>query len=151
TATLNGAGNITSIQNSAWTVSGAARIDNGMTFSGTGNTITVGANSSLTLNGAVTIPDASALNLSSQTAQLIVGGNVQINEAAGDFNWVGPGAAVTTVNGTGQLSLTVNHINPGNDFFTGTLNLQDNGDVTVDNVANAWTMAGTVHKSNVGT
>ncbi len=151
TATLNGAGNITSIQNSVWTISGAAQIDNGLTFVGTANTITVGANSSLTLNGAVTIPDASALNLSSSTAQLIIGGNVHINEPAGDFNWDGPGVASTTIQGTGQLTLDVNRVDTTDDVYGGTLNLNDNGDVAVNNAAANWTLAGTINKNNSGT
>src|SRR4051812_164970 len=149
-ATLNGAGNITSIASTALTVSGAARIDNGMTFTGTANTITVGANSSLTLGGTVSIPDASAVSLTS-TSELIISGNTTITEAAGDFNWDGPGVATTTVKGAGQLSLTVNRVDTTDDVYGGTLNLVDNGDVSVDNVANVWTMAGTVHKSGIGT
>ncbi|MGD9637110.1 MAG: beta strand repeat-containing protein, partial [Pirellulales bacterium] len=150
-ATLNGAGAITSIQNSTWTITGAARIDNDMTFIGTTNTITVNANSSLTLNGSVTIPDASALSMTSSTDQLIIGGEVSINEAAGDFNWDGPGTAATTVQGTGQLTLNVNRVDTTDDVYGGTLNLNDDGDVSVNNTANVWTLAGTLNKNNVGT
>src|SRR5262249_52220202 len=82
---------------------------------------------------------------------LIISGNTSVNEAAGDFNWDGTAAATTTVTGTGQLSLTVNHVDAGDDTFNGTINLQDSGDVSVDNVANLWTMAGTLNKNNVGT
>src|SRR4051812_27471103 len=64
-ATLNGAGKITSITGATFTVTGAAVIANDMAFSGTANTITVGANSSLTLGGTVSIPDASAVSLTS--------------------------------------------------------------------------------------
>jgi hypothetical protein len=150
-ATLNGAGKITSITGATFTVSGAALIANDMTFTGTANTVTVNANSSLELGGTVTMADASAMNLSQGTSELIISGNTTVTEAAGDFNWDGPGIATTTVKGTGQLNLTVNRVDTTDDLYGGTLNLVDNGDVTVDNAANVWTMAGTVHKSGTGT
>ncbi|HEV3409452.1 MAG TPA: hypothetical protein VG095_04115, partial [Chthoniobacterales bacterium] len=61
TATLNGPAGITSIANSAFTITGAALITNNLTFTGTANTITLNTASSLTLAGTVNIPDASAL------------------------------------------------------------------------------------------
>jgi len=150
-ATLNGAGAVTSITTSAFTVTNSAVITNDMAFSGTANTITVNANSTLELAGTVTIPDASALTLTSNTSALIISGNTTVTEAAGDFNWDGPGTVGTTVKGTGQLNLTVAHVNAGNDTYTGTLNLDDDGDISVNNGANAWTMGGTIHKRNAGT
>lgn len=150
-ATLNGAGNITDIQGAAFTVTGAAVITNNMTFTGTANTITLNANSSLELAGTVALPDASAMIVPSSTSELIISGSTTVTEAAGDFNLDGSGTATTTIKGTGQLSLTVNHVDQGDDLFGGTLNLDDDGDMFVNNVANVWTMAGTLHKRNAGT
>ncbi len=122
-----------------------------MIFVGMANTITVNASSSLELAGTVTIPDASALNLASSTSQLIISGNTTVTEAAGDFNWDGPGAAATTIKGTAQLTLNVNRVDTTDDVYGGTLNLNDNGDVAVNNAAANWTMAGTINKNNAGT
>jgi hypothetical protein len=149
-ATLNGAGDITSATNTAITVaSGSARIENDVTFTGTANTITVMNNSSLDFEGDVTLPDASAVSLTS-SSQLIVGGSMAVSEAAGDFNWDGTGTATTTVKGTGQLTLTVNRVDTTDDVYGGTLNLDDDGGVSINNVANVWTMDGTLHKRNAG-
>lgn len=150
-ATLNGAGKITDIQGATFTITGAAVISNDMTFTGTANTITLNANSSLELGGSVAIPDASALTLPSSTSELIISGSTTVTEAAGDFNWDGTGTATTTVKGTGQLSLNVSHVDLGDDLYGGTLNLDDDGDVSVNNAANLWSMAGTIHKHNAGT
>ena len=73
-----------------------------------------------------------------------------MTEVTGDFDWDGAGTATTTIKGTGQLTLNVNHVDVTNDLYGGTLNLDDDGDVTVNNVANVWTMAGTIHKRNAG-
>jgi hypothetical protein len=121
-----------------------------MTFTGTANLITLNANSSLELGGTVTIPDASALVVPSSSSELIISGNTTVTELAGDFDWDGAGTATTTIKGTGQLTLNVNHVDMTNDLYGGTLNLDDDGDVTVNNVANVWTMAGTIHKRNAG-
>ncbi len=150
-ATLNGPGAITDIADADFTVAGDAVIANDMTFSGTANTITVNANSSLTLGGAVTIPDASALSFASSTAELIVSGSLVVNEAAGNFNWDGPGTATTTVEGTGSLSLIVNFVDSADNTYGGTLNLNDGGDLTVNNAINSWQAAGTVNKNGAGT
>ena len=88
-ATLNGPGNVTSILLSAFTVTGAAVIDNDLTFVGTTNTITLNIGSSLTLSGTVTIPDASAITRISTDTLIIIGGSTTISEAAGDFDWDG--------------------------------------------------------------
>lgn len=149
-ATLNGAGKITDIQGAAFTVTNAAVIANDMAFTGVANTITVNANSSLELGGAVTIPDASALVFSASTSQLIVSGNASVIELAGDFNWDGPGSAITTVEGAGTLTVNVNHVDVGDDVYGGTLNLNDNADVSVNTAANLWTMAGAINKNNAG-
>lgn len=149
-ATMNGPASITDIAGATLTINGDAVIANNMAFSGTANVITVNANSSLELGGTVTMPDASALAMA-LTAELIVSGSTTVNEAAGDFNWDGSGAAITTVKGTGALSLAVNRIDTGDDVYGGTLNLLDDGDVAVNNVANVWTLAGTLNKQNPGT
>lgn len=150
-ATLNGPGAITDIADADFTITGDAVIDNNMTFSGTANTITLNANSSLELGGAVTIPDASALTIASSSAELIVSGSLVVNEAAGNFNWDGPGTATTTIEGTGLLSLIVNFIDTADNTYGGTLNLNDGGDVTVNNAINSWQAAGTVNKNGAGT
>jgi hypothetical protein len=151
-ATLNGAGAITSIAGAAFTITGDAVIANNMTFAGTANTITVGANASLTLNGTVAIPQASALVLGSGS-ELIVGGATTITDAANDFDWDGPatGPANTTVQGTGILTLIVLRIDVGSDTYNSTLNLNDDGDLTVNEIGASWTMAGTLNKNNAGT
>ena len=149
-ATLNGPGSITDIAGATFNITGAAVIANNMAFTGTANVVTVNASSSLTLGGTVTMADASSLSQTS-TSELIITGNTTVNEVAGDFNWDGPGVATTTISGTGQLSLTVNRVDTTDDVYGGTLNLNDNGGVFVNNVANAWTMAGVINKSNAGT
>jgi hypothetical protein len=149
-ATLNGPGSITDIAGAAFNITGDAVITNNMAFTGTANVVTVNANSSLTLGGTVTMTDASSLSLTS-SSELIITGNSAVNEVAGDFNWDGPGVATTTISGTGQLSLTVNRVDTTDDVYGGTLNLNDNGDLSVNNVANAWTLAGVMNKNNAGT
>lgn len=149
-ATLNGPGNITSITGATFTITNAALIQNDMAFNGTANVITVNANSSLELGGAVVIPDASALVFSASSSQLIVSGDTSVIELGGDFNWDGPGTAVTTVEGAGTLTINVNHVDSGNDTYGGTLNLNDNADVSVNTAANLWTMAGAINKNNAG-
>ena len=74
-----------------------------------------------------------------------------MNVIGEDFNWDGPGTATTTVQGTGFLSMAVDQVDTGNDIYGGTLNLNDNGDVSVQNTANLWTLAGTINKNNAGT
>ena len=150
TATMNGPAAVTSIASSAFTVTGAAIISNDLAFTGTANTITLNAGASLQLDGTVTIPDASALVLTS-SSHLIVAGATSVTEAAGDFNWDGPGSAPTTVRGTGLLTLNVNRVDTTDDVFGGTLNLDDNGDATVNVTATSWTLAGTLNKNNAGT
>ena len=86
------------------------------------------------------------------TAHLNIGGSTTITEAAGDFDWDGGGAVTTTVQRIrASLTLNVNHIDVGNDVFDGTLNLNDNGDIAVNNAGPTWTMAGTLNKNNAGT
>jgi hypothetical protein len=150
-ATINGAGNITDIQGATFTITNAAVINNNMTFTGTANTLNVNANSSLELGGTVNIADASMINLAASSSELIISGNTNVTELAGEFNWDGTGVSTTTIKGSGQLTLNVNRVDNGDDLYGGTLNLDDNGNVTVNNVANIWTMAGTIHKRNSGT
>lgn len=149
TATMNGPGAITSITGATFTIGGSAQIDNNMTFAGTANVINVNANSTLTLNGVVSIADASALNLG-DTAHLVVGNLLTITEPAGEFNWDGPGNAITTVKGTALLSIDVIRVDNGNDIFEGILNLDDSADVSVVVAATNWTMQGTLNKNNNG-
>ncbi|MFT3784574.1 MAG: PEP-CTERM sorting domain-containing protein [Tepidisphaeraceae bacterium] len=149
-ATLNGAGKITSITGATFSITNAAVITNDMTFSGTANTITVNGNSSLELAGTVTVPHAAAFVFPTSTSELVISGTTAINDVAGDFNFDGTGISTTTVKGNGALNLTVNHVDQGDDLYGGTLNLVDNGDLFVNNVANVWTMAGTIHKSSAG-
>lgn len=150
-ATMNGPAEVTDVQNSAFTITGDAAISNNLAFTGTANSIAVNAGSSLTLGGTVTLPDASALNFVASSAELVVTGSTSISEPAGNFNWDGPGTAVTTVSGTGSLSLNVNLVDTGDNIYGGTLNLNDNGDLTVNNAINSWQAAGTVNKNNAGT
>lgn len=155
TATLNGSAAVTSILSSAFTVTNAAVIDNDMTFTGTANTITINADSTLRLNGLVQISDASAINLTANSSELVIGGNVTISEPTGEFNWDGPGAlgsATTTLLGTGSLSLNVAHIDGGaNNVYNGTLNMNDNADLAVENSIGQWQINGTLNKNGVGT
>ena len=121
-----------------------------MTFVGTTNTITLNNGSSLTLGGTVTIPDASAI-MRPSTDTLIITGSTTISEAAGDFDWDGGGFATTTVSGSGVLTIAVDQVDTvGNDIFNGTLNLNDNGDLSVSVTAAEWQMAGTLNKNGVG-
>jgi hypothetical protein len=149
-ATLNGPGDITSITGATFTITNSALIQNDMTFSGTANVMTVSANSSLELGGVVTIPDASALVFSASSSQLIVSGSTSVIELAGDFNWDGPGTATTTVEGVGALTINVNRVDTADDTYGGTLNLNDNADISVNNAANLWTLAGAINKNNAG-
>lgn len=147
-ARLNGTAAITSIAGAAFTIAGDASIANNMTFVGTANTITLGANASLTLGGTVALPHAPAVVLGSGS-ELVIGGATTITDAANDFNW--DGAATTTIQGTGILTLNVDQIDVGNDTFNSALNLNDNGDLTVNVTGTSWTMAGTLNKNNAGT
>ncbi len=149
-ATMNGPADVTSIANSVLTVTGDAVIVNDMTFVGAANTVTLNANSSLTLSGLVSM-SPSTLNIASSSAELIITGSFVSNAGAEDFNWDGPGTATTTISGTGAMTLNVDQVDTGNDTYGGTLNLNDNGDVSVQNTANQWTAAGTINKNNAGT
>lgn len=144
-ATLNGPAAITSIANSAFTISNAAVIANNLTFTGSANTVTLNAGATLTLAGTIGFNDASALVFAGG-AHLIVTGNTFITEAGGDFNWDGNGTAITTVSGSGSLVVNVDQIDVGDDIFNGTINLIDGGDLNVSTTANSWTMAGTLNK-----
>ncbi len=102
-------------------------------------------------NGTTSITTAAGYVPANLTAQTIVNGTMTVTDAAGNFNWDGNGTAPTTINGTGQLTLNVNRIDTTDDVYGGTLNLNDNGDVAVNNAAANWTMAGTLNKNNAGT
>jgi hypothetical protein len=150
-ATLNGAGDITSIVGATFTVAGSALIANDMTFVGPGNTVTTASGATLALGGTVAVPDASMFGFGASSF-FVVSGATTITEAAGDFDWDGgSGTVTTTIQGTGQLTLNVDHVDIASDTFNGTLNLNDNGDVAVNVTPGFWTMAGTVNKNNAGT
>ena len=53
--------------------------------------------------------------------------------------------------GIGLLTIAVDQVDTvGNDIFNGTLNLNDNGDLSVSVTAAEWQMAGTLNKNGVG-
>jgi hypothetical protein len=148
-ATLNGAGAITAINGASFTIAGDAVIANNMTFSGAANSINVAANGSLALNGTVAIPQATAIALGAGS-ELIIGGAATITDAANDFDWDG-NPANTTIQGTGILTLNVDQIDVGSDTYNSTLNLNDDGDLTVNVTGTSWAMAGTLNKNGAGT
>ena len=113
----------------------------GGSFTNSGTTI---------FNGTTNITTAVGYAPNTLTAQTIVNGSTTINDAAGNFNWDGPGAATTTVNGTGVFTVTANQIDTSDDIFGGTINLNDDADLGVSVAANVWTMAGTLNKNNSG-
>ncbi len=149
-ATMDGAGSVTNIANSTFAVTGGAVIGNNLTFSGAANSVSINATSTLTLGGTVSMPPL-ALNFVASTAALGITGAFSSIGAAEDFNWDGPGSAITTISGNGSMSLTVDQVDTGNDTYGGTLNLNDDGDVTINVTATSWTMAGTLNKNNAGT
>ncbi len=102
-------------------------------------------------NGVTNITAPGGYAPSSLNAQTIVNANVTINHPANDFNWDGNGTSDTTVNGSAVLSLTVNQVDSGDNVFGGTINLNDNGDLSVNTAINQWQMFGTLNKNNVGT
>ncbi|MEK7950999.1 beta strand repeat-containing protein [Luteolibacter soli] len=125
---------------------GTLQIDSGFNLSGTG---TLSNNGTVILNGTSTIAYAAGYSPASSSL-LKISGSTTVNEAAGNFNWDGTGIASTTVLGTGLLSITANQVDTTDNVYGGTLTLQDNSDVSVNVVANLWTMAGTLHKQNAG-
>lgn len=150
-ATLNGAGDITNAASSIFTITGDAVISNDITFTGPANTVTINADSSLTLGGAVSTSDASMLSMGAG-AELIVTGSYTVIEAGGDIDWDGTGNnATTTIVGAGHLSMTVDQVDVGNNIFNGTINLNDGGDLTVNNTINSWQAGGIVNKNGAGT
>jgi hypothetical protein len=149
-ATLNGPGNITNIASSVFTITGDAVIDNDLTFTGPGNTVTVNAGGSLTLNGAASTSDASMLSLAAGS-ELVVNSSLTVIEAGGDIDLDGTGNnAIITIGSAGHLNLTVDQVDVGNNIFNGTINLNDGGDLTVNNTINSWQAAGVVNKNGAG-
>ncbi|MCP5533944.1 MAG: hypothetical protein H7A49_11700 [Akkermansiaceae bacterium] len=102
-------------------------------------------------NGETSITTAPGYAPSALDAQTIVNANVTIDHAAGIFNWDGNGASDTTVNGTAKLSLIVNKVDSNDDVFGGTITLNDDGALGVDNAANNWTVGGSLIKNGTGT
>lgn len=150
-ATLNGPGDVTNIASSTFTITGDAVVGNDLTFTGPLNVVTVNANGSLTLAGTVTMADASMLSMAGG-ANLVITGATTLIEAGGDIDWDGTGNnAITTIVGAGHLTLTVDQVDVGNNIFNGTLNLNDGGDLTVNNTINSWQAAGLVNKNGAST
>jgi hypothetical protein len=150
-ATLNGPGNITNVASSVFTITGDAVIDNDLTFTGPGNTVTVNASGSLTLNGAASTSDASMLSLAAGS-ELIINSSLTVIEAGGDIDLDGTGNNSTiTIGSAGHLNLTVDQVDVGNNIFNGTIHLSNGGDLTVNNTINSWQAAGIVNKNGAGT
>jgi hypothetical protein len=101
-------------------------------------------------NGTTSITTAAGYAPANLTAQTIVNGTMTVTDAAGNFNWDGNGTASTTINGTGSLSLTVNQVDTTDNIFGGTINLNDGGDLTVNNTINSWQAGGTINKNGAG-
>nr|MBA3484783.1 hypothetical protein [Pirellulales bacterium] len=151
TATLNGVGDATSIVASAFTVAGGATIANDLTFAGAANTVTTANGSTLTLAGTVAVSDASMF-VFGQNSFFVVSGSTTIIEGAGDFDWDGGGGVTTTVQGSGFLSILVDEIdNNATNSFNGTLNLNGDGDVSVNVTAGSWELVGALNKNGAGT
>ncbi|MCA9235826.1 MAG: hypothetical protein KDA44_10165 [Planctomycetales bacterium] len=102
-------------------------------------------------NGTTSITTAAGYVPTNLTAHTIVNGTMTITDAAGNFNWDGNGTAPTTINGTGSLSLNVNQVDTTDNIFGGTINLNDGGDLAVNNTINSWQAAGTINKNGAGT
>jgi fibronectin-binding autotransporter adhesin len=122
---------------------GTLQIDAPFTMSGG----TFANSGTVIFNGTTSITAAGGYAPSSLDAQTIVNAAVTINHAAADFNWDGSGAADTTINGTGSLTITADQIDTGNDTFGGTLNLNDGGDLSVNVTGTSWTSAGAIIKN----
>jgi fibronectin-binding autotransporter adhesin len=128
-------------------IDGTLQFDANLTMSG--GTFT--NNGTAIFNGTTNITTAAGYAPAVSSADTIINGSMSITDAAGDFNWDGPGIATTTINGTGSLSLTVDQVDSGNDTYGGVLNLNDNADLAVNNTANSWTLANVLNKNNAGT
>lgn len=113
----------------------------GGTFSNSGEVI---------FNGTTTITTAAGYAPALSSAETIINDAVTINDAAGNFNWDGPGSATTTINGAGSLSLTVNQVDSGDNVFGGTVFLNNGADLTVNVTGASWTLAGELNKDGAG-
>ena len=98
-----------------------------------------------------TITTAAGYAPAVSSAETIINGAMTITDAAGNFNWDGPGTATTTINGTGSLALTVNQVDTGDNVFGGTVNLNDSADLSVTNTLGQWQLLGALNKNNAGT
>ena len=101
-------------------------------------------------NGTTTITTAAGYVPTNLTAHTIINGAMSVTDAAGNFNWDGNGTAPTTINGTGSLSLIVNQVDTTDNIYGGTINLNDGGDLSVDNTINSWQAGGTINKNEAG-
>ncbi len=102
-------------------------------------------------NGVTNITTAAGYAPANLTAHTMVNGTMTITDAAGNFNWDGNGQADTTINGGGSLTLNVNQVDSTDNIFGGTINLNDGGDLSVNNTINSWQAGGTINKNGAGT
>jgi len=102
------------------------------------------ASDKLELNGATTYAGGSftGSGILKQDADASVTDDTTISVAT--YDWDGGGATATVVNSGKTFTLNVTEIDDGNDVFNGTLSL-NGGELSVNNAANAWTMAGTMN------
>ncbi len=101
-------------------------------------------------NGPTTITTAAGYDPTALDAKTIVNANFTLNDATGNFDWDGNGASDTTVNGSAQLTLTVNQVDTFDNVFGGTLTLNDSADAAVNVAATSWTMGGSLVKNGAG-
>lgn len=126
---------------------GTLRFDTGFSLSG-GTLANAGK---VVFNGTTVITSAAGFAPSASASSIEVSSAMTVNDVAGNFNWDGPGAASTTILGTGSLTITANQVDTTDNIFGGTLNLNDNADLTVTVVADEWTVANSLNKNNAGT
>lgn len=127
---------------------GTLQIDANFTMSG-GTFTNFGT---VIFNGVTNITAPSGYAPSSLNAHTIVNSNVTINHPGSNFNWDGNGSSDTTINGTALLSITANQIDTpaGDNTFGGTITLNDDADLTVNNTLGEWQMAGSLIKNSAG-
>jgi hypothetical protein len=105
----------------------------------------------VTFNNTATIGLATAFVPDSPLSVLEINSDFTVNDAVNNFNWDGPGAASTVLNGLGLLDITANQIDTGDNGYGGTLTLNDDADVLINVAANTWTLVGAINKNNLGT
>ena len=115
--------------------SGTLILEDGLATQGS-SAIEIAKNSSLQVFGTSTIDGD--INFNSTGTQLLVNGNLTINDPS--FDWDGPEDAVTTISNARVLTINANDIESGAEVFNGTINI--NGGELRPNIAGGWTMAG---------